>query len=99
MIHEAMQPDQLLPVLVRWVHLLSAVILVGGVLFYRLVLLPAQRGEGGRRPALLDAVDARWKRWVHATIGLLLLTGFYNFFTVSIPKGRSDPGYHTWFGA
>ena len=32
-----------------------------------------------------------------ASIGLLLLTGAYNFVTISLPKAREVPSYHLLF--
>jgi uncharacterized membrane protein len=66
-------------IVARWLHLISACLAVGGVLFIRFVL---PRGlmllDDTRRQQVLLAVRRRFKRVVHAAIFLLLATGIYN---------------------
>ena len=104
----AITTDVLITSIVRWLHVLSAVALVGGVLFLRVVLLPAVReGLPGQaddlRDDLRDAVMKRWKKIVMVSTLLLILSGFYNFFTLSIEKanslGEAKGLYHGLFGA
>lgn len=89
-----------LAVLFRWVHILAAVIAVGGVLFQRLVLLPAVRSSLGdtERGRLHDEVTRRWKGVLMACIGLLLVSGVFNFVTISLDKAEGVPAYHGLFG-
>jgi uncharacterized membrane protein len=89
-----------LAVLFRWIHVLAAVVAVGGVLFQRLVLMPSVQAsiDDGRRAKLHEEVARRWKGVLMACIGLLLVSGFYNFFTVSLDKAESVPVYHSLFG-
>lgn len=70
----------------RWLHMMAAVAAVGGTLFVVMALLPAAREHPA--PELLAAVQRRFKRLVHAAIGLLLLTGLYNYLVVSLPRVR-----------
>ncbi|MGD0388136.1 MAG: hypothetical protein ABSC42_04190 [Tepidisphaeraceae bacterium] len=67
------------PIVSRWLHLISACLAVGGVLFIRFVLPGGLKllPETQHQPVLL-AVRRRFKRIVHAAIFLLLLTGIYN---------------------
>ena len=81
----------------RVLHVLSAIILVGGLFYIRSVLAPAglEACFGGRR--------AVWARWVGITTLLLLVTGLYNLMTV-IGQTKADgiqlpPTYHMLFGA
>jgi putative copper export protein len=74
-----------LNVLMRWLHVASAVVGVGATVMMRFVLLPAlQRLPNGGE--VLDAVRPAFKRVIHSALGLLLLTGFYNYLVVAIPK-------------
>ena len=40
-----------------------------------------------------------WKKFVHAGITLFLLSGFYNYLVVQIPKHKGDGLYHGLMGA
>lgn len=84
----------------RWVHILSAVVAVGGTVFLRLILLPAARRvlDPDALERLRKATVARWRVAVFACIGLLLASGMYNFLVVIGPKGRASPAYHPLFG-
>jgi hypothetical protein len=85
-----MEFDLVLRLIFRWLHILPAVILLGGVFFMRLALTPAvaSYGEEDRR-RLNDAVRGRWAKWVMISAGLLLLSGIVN--TVLIIRGDSAP--------
>jgi len=87
-------------VVARWAHVLAAVVAVGGVLFQRLVLLPAVREtvDENSRGRLHEAVTGRWKRLLMACIGLLILSGGWNFVTISLAKAERAPIYHALFG-
>lgn len=78
----------LLNLLMRWVHVASAVVGVGGTVMLRFVILPvlAARADGAE---ILDGIRQVWKRVFHTVMGLLLLSGFYNYIMVSIPKARA----------
>ena len=87
-------------VLFRWLHILAAVVAVGGVVFQRVVLLPAVGStvDAEARKRLHDAVTRRWKAVLMACITLLLVSGFWNFFTISLDKAADAPAYHGLFG-
>jgi uncharacterized membrane protein len=78
-----------LNVLVRWIHVTSAVVGVGGAAFLLWVLRPAANAVGteAARP-VLEIVHRRFRWLVHTAMGLLLLTGAYNLFLV-IPRARA----------
>jgi putative copper export protein len=81
-----MAPVFWLNVLTRWLHVASAVVGIGALVFLRLVLQPALASqEPSVRQAVMDRVMPRFKRVIHSALGLLLLTGFYNFM-VAMPK-------------
>tara|TARA_Y100000994_G_scaffold223164_1_gene203872 strand:+ start:78 stop:614 length:537 start_codon:yes stop_codon:yes gene_type:complete len=85
----------------RILHILGAIILVGGLFYIRTVLAPAETDKtsadtcyAGRR--------AIWARWVGIATFLLLLSGFYNFMTINgqakVDGGKLEPTYHILFG-
>jgi len=80
----------------RVVHVLSAIILVGGLFYIRTVLAPggADKCFGERRGV--------WARWVGICTVLLLGSGVYNLIAI-IRQTRADgsqlqPMYHMLFG-
>jgi len=69
--------------LARFVHIASAVTLLGGVIALKCVAGP-----------VTNEMAAKWRPVVlWAGLGVLL-AGLYNFMT----KGGYPPGYHMWFG-
>ncbi|RMF42491.1 MAG: hypothetical protein D6753_07415 [Planctomycetota bacterium] len=89
---------QWLDVLSRIVHVATAITLVGGTAFLRLVLIPiAERLPEESHKQLSAAIQTRWKRFVHAGILLFLLSGFYNYMR-AIPLHKGDGLYHALIG-
>ena len=74
-------------VLMRWLHVASAVVGVGATLMMRFAVLPAleRLPNGGE---ILDALRPGVKRLIHGALGLLFVTGFYNFIMVAVPRAR-----------
>jgi hypothetical protein len=74
-------------VIMRWLHVASAVAGVGGTLTMRFVILPvlAQMDNGGE---VLDRIRPAFKKLIHSALGLLILTGLYNYVIVAIPAVR-----------
>ncbi len=67
-------------ILSRWIHVGTAVVLLGGSVFMRFVLMPsAETLPDAEHAALRDQVRSRWKKVVMAGIALLLITGFFNY--------------------
>jgi len=89
----------LLAIVLRWMHIVPAVVAGGATVFSALALLPAL----GTRPdaerlAVREAIMTRW-RWVVMTcITLLLGSGLANFFLYQAPAHRGQPLYHGLFG-
>lgn len=82
----------------RWFHVGTAIVLLGGAVFTRFVLLPsAMELSDAEHDKLRSGVLGRWKRFVHAGIALLLLTGFYNFIR-AIPGHKGQGLYHALIG-
>ena len=78
-----------LNVVVRWVHVASAVVALGATLAMRFVVLPALSGLPNAGE-VMGALRGRVKRLVHAALGLLLISGFYNYIVVAIPAVRAE---------
>jgi uncharacterized membrane protein len=66
--------------LIRWVHVLSAITWVGGMLFIALVLVPTARGLGdpALRARLIRDSGRRFRAVAWVALGLLVLTGLLN---------------------
>ncbi len=81
----------------RVLHILSAMILVGGLFYIRTILSPAGADAcfAGRRGV--------WAKWVGIATLFLLVTGFYNFFVI-LGESKAEGGvklpstYHMLFG-
>jgi hypothetical protein len=84
----------------RWIHLASAIIALGGAMFMRFALLPAAKAtlSDDVHEKLREAVRARWAKFVHAAIALLLITGSINFAILAIPPKVAPLPYHPIFG-
>jgi uncharacterized membrane protein len=61
----------------RWIHILGAIVLVGGTFFMWSAYLPAAHAESGSLE-LMQAIRRRWAKCVMAASGLLLLSGLVN---------------------
>jgi uncharacterized membrane protein len=76
-------------VVVRWIHISSAVVGIGGMAFLALVLVPAARRGGTEAArAALDAALPGFRQILLTVIALLLLTGIYNLWLV-MPKASA----------
>jgi uncharacterized membrane protein len=66
----------------RWMHILAAIVAVGGTAFTRFALLPAAGAlPGDERDRLMEGVRSRWSKFVAGAILFLLVSGLYNFIT------------------
>lgn len=88
----------------RWLHVLSAIAMMGGAIFMRMALVPAAATlADDAHEQLRTALRARWAPVVMAAAGLLLLSGLANF-GLTVAKFQFDkevlPGrlYHMLFG-
>jgi uncharacterized membrane protein len=95
-----MDPLTILDVLSRWVHVGTAVVLVGGSVFMRYVLMPSANATLGEaeHDALRSQLIRRWKRYVMIGLVLLLASGFYNYIKIAIPQHKGDGLYHGLMG-
>lgn len=83
----------------RILHVLAAILLLGGGMFKLFVIIPSvtELGDEDRR-ALRERFLKRWRYLVATGIALLIFTGFYNFIFVSIPLHKGDALYHALMG-
>ena len=103
-----MGPDPVL-LLLRWAHILAAIIAMGGLFFARFGLLPGlEIVDAETRDRIHDAIRRRWLPWVIGAITVLLATGLANFLLFNALVKESgwaggmwmkQTGYHTLFGA
>ncbi len=71
----------LLDAAILWIHLLSAVLLVGGSFFMWLVVLPASRRiseDEAERMRMVEKIARRFGSITTVTLAVLVLTGIYN---------------------
>jgi uncharacterized membrane protein len=91
----------------RVLHILSAIILVGGLFYIRTILAPSASSPATSSKRIGDTCfgDRRavWAKWVGISTAFLLLTGIYNFIII-IGESKADggiklpPTYHMLFG-
>jgi uncharacterized membrane protein len=91
------EPLQIVDLISRWTHVGTAIVVLGGSVFMRFVLMPAaQPLPQAEHDALRARVMGTWKKFVHAGILLFLVSGFWNF--VRGMKGPITPLYHPLMG-
>jgi uncharacterized membrane protein len=79
-----------LPVFMRWLHIAAAALLVGGLLYGRLVLKATRETLAPDVAEKLgDSAAALFRPRVIACVLALLLSGVYNILT--------SPGHHQWY--
>lgn len=88
-----------LVVLMRWVHVGTAIVVLGGSVFMRFVLMPAAAPlPEADHDALRGRIMSRWRKIVMIGIALFLLSGFYNYLVVAVPGHKGDGLYHGLMG-
>lgn len=85
-----MDMELILSIAARWLHIGSAIMLLGGTICLRFVVHPVLRDQPKE---LRDAIRGRFKKFVHGGIAGLLLSGGYNYFK-AIPSHRGDGLWH-----
>ena len=87
----------------RVLHILSAIILVGGLFYVRTILSPAAASAENMSDTCFADRRAVWAKWVGIATLFLLVSGIYNLITI-IGQAKADgiklpPTYHILFGA
>lgn len=90
-----MEADQIFRIGNFWIHLVSAFIWIGGVIFSSLVLLPAAQKylDQDVRGQFLRQVHARFQKLSGAFVTLLLVTGGINIHFAKQYRGTFAPLY------
>lgn len=79
----------------RILHILGAVVLVGGLFYLRAVISPADASPGTAPvDQLFGGRRAAWAKWVGIATALLLFTGFYNYIMIIKQNERLASSYH-----
>lgn len=89
-----------LPLLMRWIHVGTAIIVVGGLVYYLLVFVPIANRvlSGEERERLRIPLMRRWQMYIHLPVVLFLISGFYNYIYVTSGQHAGQGLYHALFG-
>lgn len=83
-----------LNVLMRWLHVTSAVAAVGSLLVMRFAVVPALSGRADGAE-LYGVIQRSLKKVLHSALGTALLTGFYNYGVVAAGALRKIRDTHS----
>jgi hypothetical protein len=84
-----------LNIFMRFLHIISAVTLLGGVIAWRFAVIPATEPLAvDMRTKLGNAVAAAWRPVFFTAVGGLLLSGIYNY----LNKTGMPPAWHAVIG-
>ena len=87
-----MDTQFILNLISRWLHIIPAIIMVGGTLFIRLAVIPASE-QAAINDESREALRRNWAKWVGICTGLLLLSGLYNAYVKAVSLQLS-PAYN-----
>lgn len=83
----------------RIAHIVAAIVLAGGAIFVRYILMPsAETIAPAEHEKLKHEVARRWRIIIAIGIALLIFSGFYNYLALQAPRHRGDGFYHMWMG-
>jgi uncharacterized membrane protein len=80
-------------IFMRLVHILSSIVLLGGIFYLLAVVAPKAVTSGGSADAWFDGNRAAWAKWVGITTALLLVSGLFNFVN-NVTTYKLVPSYH-----
>ncbi len=84
-----------LGVILRWLHIISAIALLGGMVYARFVVTPALSTLVPElQQKLSDSMARRYQGLLYSAIAALLISGTYNL----VRKTGLTPLYHALFG-
>lgn len=87
--------NEILSYVARWLHIASAITLLGGMIFAAAAWLPAMNSVSeSQRQQVSDAIASRFRPWFILAMAGLLGSGFYNY----LAKKGMPPAYHMLFG-
>jgi uncharacterized membrane protein len=88
-------PGAVMSVLMRWLHIISAVTLLGGMIYGRYVMAPAAAGlADAERQKFAAAVREKMRPLVLVPVFTIVISGVYNL----VGKSNIPPNYFVWFG-
>lgn len=94
-----METTDIVSLLMRWMHILAAIALMGGTIFMRFALHPSLATlAADQQKAIKTAVRSRWSKWVMGSSGLLLISGIVNIVMYSQAKEVDAKLYHPIVG-
>lgn len=83
----------------RVLHILGAIILLGGLIYVRHVVKPtAPAGPGETADALFGGRRATWAKWIGIATLLLLVSGLLNYIYIITAMERMAKPYHMLAG-
>ena len=88
--------DDMISLISRWMHILPAVVMVGGAIFTQLVLCPALDGNDPEN-AVKQQVKRKWSKVIMICASLLLLSGLYNTMAIFRAEDKPEGMYHGLF--
>lgn len=87
--------DDMFALVMRWLHILSAIALMGGSIFMRFALHPSLASLSEDAQQTLKAQVRRyWAKWVMASSGFLLLSGIVNVVLYTQSREIEPMPYH-----
>jgi len=90
-----MQDIHFFPVLMRWLHVTGAIVVGGGSIFALVVVLPVVRGlEKEVRSELNESMRKRFNMLFTIGITALIVSGFYNYIAIEVPRHHGQVLYH-----
>lgn len=97
-----MEPEFLISLVARWLHILSASLAIGVPIYVRFVLMPAlAQLDDAQRAAFRETLHSRWRIFVHVMIVIFLATGFWTYLGAQRWRDLEAPlrpRYHMLFG-
>lgn len=82
----------------RVMHVASAGVLLGGLVYLKKLVAPLATGEGDPNEVLFGGRRSTWAGLVMLTTTLLILSGFYNLYYITSAHEKLPSAYHMLFG-
>jgi len=80
---------------IRWLHITSVVVMIGGFIFARFVVAPSLAAVADpERSALGKRIVSNFRPLLYTVLATVLSSGLYNY----VNKPSYPPHYHMWFG-
>lgn len=95
-----MDGNEIVLLILRWLHIGAAIVAIGGAFFMRVALMPAAAStlDDATHSKLREALRGRWARIIQTCIAILLVTGGINFVMLAMPPKIEPMPYHAIFG-